>query len=336
MRAPRPVSPRADRPSNTRLHSESILATESRGTVAPSTPVVDGLRTDVALTLSHLRGQRVLLWSNPGNAGDALIRVATGHALERAGVQAQRLGPGADVRGRTVLIIGGGNLVPPYREADTAFLRFRRLGAERIIVLPHTVRGNPACLEAANSDDIVLCRDAPSEHHVHASGTKATAFLAHDMAFHLDADAFLGDPDLAALASPALAATIERAGVGEVADRPVALLTRRDVERGPDSPSSDADISALVAFGGSPTASAVAAWCLLTFISRCAAIVTDRLHVAIGSALLGKPCTLLPNSYDKNAAVYKHSLSSFPHVGFAERWDGGVPRCDASADCGSG
>lgn len=288
----------------------------------PSTPVVDDLRTDVATALTSLRGQRVLLWSNPGNAGDALIRVATGQALDRAGVQAQRLLPGDDVRGRTVLIIGGGNLVPLYREADRAFTGLRRLGAERIIVLPHTVRGNPTCLAAAGSDDVIMCRDAPSERIVRASGTGATPFLAHDMAFHLDADAFLGDPDLTALASPALAAAIARAGLGEVADRPVAVLTRRDVERGPASPSSDADISALVAFGGGPTASAVAAWCLLTFISRCAAIVTDRLHVAIASALVGKPCTLLPNSYDKNASVYQHSLSRFPHVRFAERWDG--------------
>lgn len=43
---------------------------------------------------------------------------------------------------------------------------------------------------------------------------------------------------------------------------------------------------------------------------------TDRLHVAIAGALLGKSVELHANSYFKNRAVYQFSLRSFPSVRF--------------------
>ncbi len=281
---------------------------------------LEPLRVVAAQVLDALRGERLLLWSNPGNAGDALIRVATDQAFARAGLEGEQVRPDGEVAGRTVLIIGGGNLVPLYGEADRAFVDLRRSGAERIIVLPHTIRGEPTCLAVAGKEDVIGCRDAPSEEVVRASGTAAATFLGHDMAFHLDAASFLADPGLARIAEPALAAATRAAGVENVAKQDVAVLTRTDIERGPDAPPSDADISALFAFGGGRLATAISAWCFLTYIDRCRSIVTDRLHVAIGSSLVGTPCVLLPNSYDKNAAVYEHSLRTFPNVSFATQW----------------
>jgi len=44
---------------------------------------------------------------------------------------------------------------------------------------------------------------------------------------------------------------------------------------------------------------------------------TDRLHVAIVAALLGRTTRLYPNDYHKNAAIYRSSLEPFyPHVHF--------------------
>jgi exopolysaccharide biosynthesis predicted pyruvyltransferase EpsI len=46
-------------------------------------------------------------------------------------------------------------------------------------------------------------------------------------------------------------------------------------------------------------------------------VATDRLHVGIGAALLGKTCRLHDNSYGKNRAVYDHSIRNhFPAVVF--------------------
>jgi exopolysaccharide biosynthesis predicted pyruvyltransferase EpsI len=78
--------------------------------------------------------------------------------------------------------------------------------------------------------------------------------------------------------------------------------------------------------GTSPATAPRSAWCFLEFIRTAPPIVTDRLHVAIGAALLGKTCALHDNSYGKNAAVYRHSLKyHFRHVGF-------VPRAEKQSD----
>jgi len=46
-------------------------------------------------------------------------------------------------------------------------------------------------------------------------------------------------------------------------------------------------------------------------------VYTDRLHVAIPAAILGKETVLYPNSYYKNRGVYDYSLSNYLNVKFA-------------------
>ncbi|MFX1521778.1 MAG: polysaccharide pyruvyl transferase family protein, partial [Promethearchaeota archaeon] len=46
-------------------------------------------------------------------------------------------------------------------------------------------------------------------------------------------------------------------------------------------------------------------------------VYTDRLHVAIVAAILGKETVLYTNSYYKNRGVYDYSLSNYPNVKFA-------------------
>lgn len=45
-------------------------------------------------------------------------------------------------------------------------------------------------------------------------------------------------------------------------------------------------------------------------------VFTDRLHVGILSAILGKDTFLYPNFYHKNKGVYEYSLHKFPNVRF--------------------
>ena len=47
-------------------------------------------------------------------------------------------------------------------------------------------------------------------------------------------------------------------------------------------------------------------------------VYTDRLHVAILAAILGKETLLIGNSYHKNRGVYEHSLRRFPWVRYRE------------------
>lgn len=54
----------------------------------------------------------------------------------------------------------------------------------------------------------------------------------------------------------------------------------------------------------------------VNIIGNACKVYTDRLHVAILSAILGKETYLYPNSYHKNKGVYELSLHGFPNVKF--------------------
>jgi exopolysaccharide biosynthesis predicted pyruvyltransferase EpsI len=46
-------------------------------------------------------------------------------------------------------------------------------------------------------------------------------------------------------------------------------------------------------------------------------VVTDRLHVGVGAALLGKHLVWLDNSYGKVCGVFQNSMTHIPHIYFA-------------------
>lgn len=60
-------------------------------------------------------------------------------------------------------------------------------------------------------------------------------------------------------------------------------------------------------------------------ISDSAVVYTDRLHVSILSAILGKETYLLPNSYHKNKSAYEYSLKRFPNVNFINTKEYPIP-----------
>ncbi len=276
------------------------------------------LRSDVEHLLRGLGSEPVCYWKNPGNAGDSLIHMGALHALERCGVRFERIEVCDDVAGRSVLMGGGGNLVPLYDHTARAFAAFRSGDARRIVMLPHGIRESGDTLRRATPDDVVVCRDAIAAEHVARSGTDARVLLGHDMAFHLDARRLLGDRRLAARVRPLLDDRLATHGwrLGEFGDRAEMCFTRIDSERTDRSPATDIDISHQLIVGETDGDAAASAWCLLSCIDASRRVTTDRLHVAIGAALLRTPVRLLPNSYDKNRSLFDMSLWMFPRVEF--------------------
>ncbi len=80
------------------------------------------------------------------------------------------------------------------------------------------------------------------------------------------------------------------------------------------------DVSRLFALGTRREAFIHAsAWYFLRAIDAFERVVTDRLQVAIGGALLGKPVQFYPGAYYKNRAVFEHSIKDkFPGVEWRE------------------
>lgn len=297
-----------------------ILAPPSAPAQAPEpSPALHDLRHSMQHFLRAFSGQPVLFYPNPGNAGDSLIAAGEYAAFRRADIRNTQVDFGSDVTGGTVFLGGGGNLVPMYESTRLAFDRF--LGkAARIVLLPHTVRGHEDLLARLDATCTIFCRDEASFAHVSAHAPRAIVHLAHDMAFHVEASDLLSDPAIAQAGEPLFAARLARANL--TADllglKPVVHFMRTDGEAAPGRGGTDADISALFDFGVSPSQAELASWCLLKAISLARAVRTDRLHVGIASALLGKDGTLLDNSYGKNAAIHAHSLSGrFPNLRMA-------------------
>jgi exopolysaccharide biosynthesis predicted pyruvyltransferase EpsI len=276
------------------------------------------LRCELQAYLQTYRGARVLYLPNPGNGGDSLIAAATFQAFARAEITYSAIDLDADVEGEVVFLGGGGNLIPLYDNIQTAYETF--LGrARRIVLLPHTVRGNEKLLGRLDGSCTLFVRDVESYAHVLKVNPSLDVRLTHDMAFHLDVDEFLGSEALTGPGRELLKSKLSSVGVSVEALRawPSVDMLRLDRESTAVVPVSDVDISDLFMLGVGPHEAPLAAWCFLKAIAQARHINTDRLHVAIGSALLGIPCTLRDNSYGKNAAVFQHSLKAFGNLRLA-------------------
>lgn len=267
--------------------------------------------------LRQFVGEDVLYWPNGGNAGDSLIAAGTYQAFRRTGLRPTFVNDSADVAGKTVILAGGGNLVPLYVEMRRVIEKFQH-SAARLIILPHTIRGNEDLLRGLPKSAVVFCREPASYTHV-LENTPATVYLDHDMAFHLDVAEFddwcKRYPD-----APGLYAKrreeVERvvsAGGGE------ARFLRQDGERSAKMPPLDGtlDLATAFEFGTWPDNAEKSLYCVFQAIRSAPRVVTDRLHMGVATGLLGKECDLFDNNYGKNRGIFFHSISRFaPTVRF--------------------
>jgi exopolysaccharide biosynthesis predicted pyruvyltransferase EpsI len=277
--------------------------------------------------------------ANPGNAGDALIASGAYKLLEDAGLKFEMVDPNTfDAKGKTVIYAGGGNLVGIYPEAREFFLRFHR-NAGRLILLPHTVAGNEDLLEALGGNVTLFARERISYGHLRKYAEKAEVFIDHDLALHLDPDDFLNRP-IAGLPKAIvkklrykyldreISGTVPQprlmlrnslfelrtTGLGRTA---VGNFFREDIEAsGKGIPEGNADLSKIYEHGTrNRYLTDYTTSRLLRYIDKFPLVRTDRLHICIAAALLGKEVEFYPNSYFKCRAVYEYSLRSrFPRI----------------------
>lgn len=281
---------------------------------------------DLIRYLEEIRGETVLYRPSPGNAGDALITVATIEVFRRLGVRFEMLDETIpDVRGRVVIHGGGGGFWGDNRVV-TDFIERVAPAASRVVLLPQTITGHEALLASLPPHVHLFCRERVSFAYLRSLSLKARVFLDHDLAFRLDAAEWLGRHGwlrLFALAPGRAFKGVRRfqAAARAHPDRRLLNVRRGDSEavgEGGGQGGRHADISRAFAVGVRREGFiAVSAACLLRFIARYERVKTDRLHVGIGAALLGKDVALGPNRYFKNRAVFEHSLEgTFPRAGW--------------------
>lgn len=289
---------------------------------------------DVAELLVPLRGEPFYYVPNTGNAGDGLIACATLQLFGRLGLRwtlvrapedAWRLPAGS------VVVLGGGGHMNRFWNGFADLVEALHLRAKRLLVLPHTIEGNAELLSALGSNVDVVCRETVSYAHVraHARGG-ARVHLADDLAFGLDVDALLrgrtwrGRHELRALRGETLRkawrllghrlAVVARRGRPRVLD-----CFRQDAEAaGWSIPRYNLDLSWVFASRDArydEADAARSARALVSYVDRFDVIRTDRMHVGIVGALLGKEVHLHVGAYYKIEAVYRTSIAGrFPRV----------------------
>jgi GT2 family glycosyltransferase len=216
-----------------------------------------------------------------GNFGDELIWAGTRELLSGSGHAYREIDVKdlSSVRGNTALICGSGGFCHSYHELMPHVLAVAEMRFERVILLPSTfditVDAVRYALERTRA--VVFAREQESYSQIRPL---CDAHLAHDCAFFFDYT-----PYAEAGSGVLQAFRIDAESTGE---RPI--------------PSKNDDISL--------TAGSLETW--LHTIARHELIRTDRAHVMIAAALLGKAVEFDSSNYHKVPAIADYALSSFP------------------------
>lgn len=282
---------------------------------------------------------------NPGNIGDELIALSTMDLMERLGVDYEVYSENAGYPQGTTLVYGGGGLLAGGWDYAPFMELVLHPRWERIVILPHSLRGCDDLLQRMDARFTVFCRERASLEYCRARNDAARFELAHDMALYTDTAA---QPQLEELLRlhprPGIFSRLaERLFAKEGAtarlchfyrkthDRMnrhlrerlyrgaggarLAFFMRTDGEAAPGMAAAlprGAAAMDIARYGGGN--------CRLRHLNRLGVlqmwhcmrqadiIVTDRLHVGISAALLGLPCILADNSYGKISGVYGQSL----------------------------
>lgn len=272
---------------------------------------------------------------NGGNAGDAMIASATYNLFVETGVSFSLFDPEHfEPKGKTLIYGGGGNLIPFYQTAHTFIERYHR-SVRRMIVLPHTIQGHEDLLADLGENVDLLTRESISYDYVKSVTSGPRVFLADDLALSLSPSTYLARQD----GWFRMICKQENSGYRKIkwgcilareqwkrrnfpGTGDVLHAFRIDQERTWSKlPWANIDVSRLLKCKNlSPVQAAYTTQMMFRFINGYREVRTDRLHVAIAAALLGKQVKMYANNYYKCEAVYKASFEGrFPNV----TWMGG-------------
>lgn len=290
--------------------------------------------TALAKHLSGLSG-RVVFIPNVGNAGDCIICTGSFNLFQRIGLDPE-IGDWREIYPDAhVIYPGGGNMVPYYQQGWNC-LKAHIGHCLSFTLMPHTVRGGEDILPRLDKRFTLFAREPKTFRHLEEHATGATIALSHDMAFANEFRAFdhLGE-DVPKFHRAAFGSSTWR----HQSKSQVYWYARRSRSRWrgaklPSGSSLDAfrtdseragvipvprgnvDLSDHLAFPRDPLPfmSFQIAKAFISILDRYDTVRTDRLHVALTAALLGKKVEAWDNSYGKLSDVLGHSLPDHTNI----------------------
>lgn len=279
--------------------------------------------SELARCLAAFRDETMVFTPNPGNAGDNIIALGTYRLFEKIGIQYE-IGDHRDFYpDRVVVHGGGGSLVQHYSGAD-AFFRRNHPICKALIILPHTVRLHGDMISEMDERCHIFARETPSHDFVVEHATRAHVYKAHDMAFMLDRKYLkslrweLSDLQRSGLLTPWVKMIIKFLLVAKFRSRILYSLREDSESTNTLGHPWNYDMSRMFATADMRLApSTNVAKALMTVLPAFKSIRTDRLHIAIFSALSGLRVEMRDNNYGKNFDIYTHSMKKeFADVNF--------------------
>ena len=301
------------------MNGESEIFLSQNATCHSGTPAdAEDAVVDILTYLRELATEGPIHYvANPGNAGDSMIAHATYQIFARLGIEVRPAAlKGFDATDKIVVFGGGGSLIGDINQASE-FVAANHPQARKFVILPHTSQGHVGMLASMGPNVELIARELSSYEHLRAHASAAKVMIADDLAFSIDIDELLTtgggairwDFQLKRFArrhSMRLRESLRRRFCAVDAIH----CFRTDREQTNQKRSRwNADISKLFKCGVStPALAARSSWMIFDFLQHYREIRTNRLHLAIAAALLGKQVKFYPNSYFKCHAVYEYSM----------------------------
>lgn len=244
---------------------------------------------------------------NPGNMGDMLIAAATMNFFDKNNIKYHT---NPKRKEKYVVYGGGGVWTADYKKFWLKKLHFFTQ-AEKIIILPSSFNKCPEFIQNIDNRYVVFCREQQSFDYLTNSNTSAKIILDHDMALRADIDILTKDT----LISQSEIRIIKNIASNLKNISATAKFLRQDCESS-NNYQTDMDLSSYIHGNEQSSKDYIyfSAQVMLCVVDAFDCVITDRLHVGIASALMGKETYLLDNSYKKISNVYNNSLKHYKHI----------------------
>jgi len=266
------------------------------------------------------KDNKIYYQPNPGNGGDALIASGAFQFFKRNNIDYVIIDENTDLSNKVVCYAGGGNLVSDYPAAAN-FIDKSHDKVKSLVVLPHTINGHSQLLATVKDNVYFFCREEISFQYVKAAVQSAHVFEGDDLALELIPDKYItnfsSNYPIKLFFKQCLKKIKFKQHLGGFR---VLNAFRNDVEKTNITlPNDNIDVSNAINYNSSMSDELLVNRTtadIFKFLNFYKVINTNRLHMAIAGALLGKEVNFYPNSYYKNEAIYNKSLKQYGNVKF--------------------